>query len=102
MNTYFRYLNYNTGQWRNAKSKIINNTKIILEGEEMKDKTYMQLLNIIFVSVALISNLYLIVIFNLTNFLKEEKGKYINTYNYNVFFRGGIEIIIYFFHLFLS
>lgn len=73
MNTYFRYLNYNTGQWRNAKSKIINNTKIILEGEEMKDKTYMQLLNIIFVSVALISNLYLIVIFNLTNFLKEEK-----------------------------
>ena len=38
MNTYFRYLNYNTGQWRNAKSKIINNTKIILEGEEMKDK----------------------------------------------------------------
>ncbi|MFJ6457587.1 MULTISPECIES: hypothetical protein [Staphylococcus] len=73
MNTYFCYLNYNTGQWRNAKSKIINNTKIILEGEEMKDKTYMQLLNIIFVSVALISNLYLIVIFNLTNFLKEEK-----------------------------
>ncbi|MCI2947067.1 hypothetical protein FH144_01310 [Staphylococcus caledonicus] len=39
----------------------------------MKDSTYMKLINIIFLSVTFISYLYLIVIFNLTNFLNEEK-----------------------------
>ncbi|MCH4531488.1 hypothetical protein MKS61_00075 [Staphylococcus haemolyticus] len=39
----------------------------------MRDQTYMKLINIIFVSVSFISFFYLIVIFNFTNFLNEEK-----------------------------